>query len=71
MTTRVNKVSVLLVGVVAVACSDALTAKNYNNPDVIRVFQQPASIEQALGTGGRGCRADRAGHVAEIAIDPR
>ena len=56
MTTRVNKVSVLLVGVVAVACSDALTAKNYNNPDVIRVFQQPASIEQALGTGYQQCR---------------
>ena len=51
MTTRVNLVSVLLVGLVAGACSDALTAKNTNNPDVIRVFQQPASIEQTLGTG--------------------
>lgn len=64
MTTRVNKVSVLLVSVVAVACSDALTAKNYNNPDVIRVFQQPASIEQALGTGYQQCRNTERGSDA-------
>lgn len=49
-------VSVLLVGLVASACSDTLVAKNYNNPDVIRVFQQPASIEQTMGTGYQQCR---------------
>ena len=64
MTTRLSKVSVLLVGLVAVACSDALTAKNYNNPDVIRVFQQPASIEQALGTGYQQCRNTERGSDA-------
>jgi hypothetical protein len=56
MTTRVSSVSVLLIGFVAVACSDALTAKNFNNPDVGRVFQQPASIEQTLGSGYQVCR---------------
>jgi hypothetical protein len=49
-------VSVLLVGLVAGGCSDSLAAKNYNNPDVERVFQQPASIEQTLGTGYQQCR---------------
>jgi hypothetical protein len=49
-------VSVLLLAFVAGACEDALTAKNYNNPDVERVFQQPASIEQAMGTGYQQCR---------------
>ena len=56
MTTRVSSVSVLLIAFVAGACSDALTAKNYNNPDVIRVFQQPSSIEQTLGSGYQVCR---------------
>jgi hypothetical protein len=56
MTTRVKLVSVLLVAFVAGACEDSLSAKNYNNPDVIRVFQQPASIEQTLGTGYQQCR---------------
>lgn len=49
-------VAVSLVAFVAGACSDALTAKNYNNPDVERVFQQPASIEQTMGTGYQQCR---------------
>lgn len=49
-------VAVSLVALVAGACSDALTAKNYNNPDVERVFQQPASIEQTMGTGYQQCR---------------
>ena len=56
MTTRVKLVAVSLVTFVAGACSDALSAKNYNNPDVQRVFQQPASIEQTLGTGYQQCR---------------
>ena len=56
MTTRVSMVAVSLVALVAGACSDSLTAKNYNNPDVERVFQQPASIEQTLGTGYQQCR---------------
>ena len=74
MTTRVKMVSVLLVTFVAGACSDALTAKNYNNPDVIRVFQQPASIEQALGTGYQVCRntektADMTAQMATMALE--
>lgn len=56
MTTRVSMVAVLLLAFVAGACEDALTANNYNNPDVIRVFQQPASIEQTMGTGYQQCR---------------
>ena len=56
MTTRVKLVAVSLVVFAAGACDDALTAGNYNNPDVERVFQQPASIEQTLGTGYQQCR---------------
>jgi hypothetical protein len=56
MIKHARKVSVLLIAFVAGACSDSLTAKNYNNPDVERVFQQPASIEQTLGTGYQVCR---------------
>ena len=56
MTTRVKLVAVSLVVFAAGACDDALTAANYNNPDVERVFQQPASIEQTLGTGYQQCR---------------
>ena len=67
-------VSVLLVTFVAGACSDALTAKNYNNPDVERVFQQPASIEQALGTGYQQCRntekgADMTAQMATMSFE--
>jgi 2-methylisocitrate lyase-like PEP mutase family enzyme len=74
MTTRVSMVSVLLVTFVAGACSDALTAKNYNNPDVERVFQQPASIEQALGTGYQQCRntekgADMTAQMATMSFE--
>jgi len=55
MTTRV---SVLAVGLVVVlgACKDPLTAKNYNNPDVRRVFSSPAAIEQTIGSGFQQCR---------------
>jgi hypothetical protein len=56
MTTRLSMVSVLLTMFVVGACSDSLTAKNFNNPDVDRVFQQPASIEQTMGTGYQQCR---------------
>ena len=56
MTTRVSVVVAGLVVVVAGACKDPLTAKNFNNPDVIRVFQQPAAIEQTLGSGYQQCR---------------
>ena len=34
MTTRVKLVAVSLVVFAAGACDDALTAENYNNPDV-------------------------------------
>lgn len=40
----------------ATACSDSLTAENFNNPDVTRLFAQPAAIEQALGSGYQLCR---------------
>jgi hypothetical protein len=53
---------VLLAGLVVAGCEDALTSKNYNNPDVIRVFQQPASIEQTLGTGYQQCRNTEKGN---------
>lgn len=56
MKTRGNMVAVALVALSVSACEDALTAKNYNNPDVVRVFQQPASIEQTLATGYQQCR---------------
>jgi len=56
MTTRVSLVAVSLVAFAAWGCSDSLTAENFNNPDVERVFAQPASIEQALGTGYQQCR---------------
>jgi hypothetical protein len=62
MTTRVSMVSVLLAGIVVAGCEDALSAKNYNNPDVGRVFQQPASIEQTLGTGYQQCRNTAVGN---------
>ena len=69
-----RKVSVLLIGFVAVACSDALTAKNYNNPDVGRVFQQPSSIEQTLGSGYQVCRnrdkqADMHAQMATMSLE--
>jgi SusD/RagB-like outer membrane lipoprotein len=74
MTTRVSAVSILLVALVAGACEDALTAKNYNNPDVIRVFQQPASIEQTMGTGYQQCRnteklTDMTAQMATMALE--
>ena len=74
MTTRVNVVSVLLAAFVAGACSDALSAKNYNNPDVERVFAQPASIEQTLGTGYQQCRntektADMTAQMATMSLE--
>jgi hypothetical protein len=62
-------VAVSLVAIVAGACSDPLTAKNYNNPDVERVFQQPASIEQTLGTGYQQCRNAEKGGNSPNPID--
>ncbi len=55
MTTRVKLVAAGLVLVVG-ACREPLTAINPNNPDVERVFRQPASIEQTLATGYQQCR---------------
>ena len=74
MTTRLSSVSVLLIAFVAVACKDPLTAKNFNNPDVERVFQQPASIEQTLGTGYQVCRnvekgADMTAQMATMSLE--
>ncbi len=45
-----------LVAVVAAGCEDSLVAKNFNNPDVRRVFSSPAAIEQAIGAGYQQCR---------------
>lgn len=56
MTTRVSVLAVGLVAVVAGACQDPLTAKNFNNPDVGRVFSSPAAIEQTIGSGYQACR---------------
>jgi hypothetical protein len=74
MTTRLSSVSVLLIAFVAVACKDPLTAKNFNKPDVERVFQQPASIEQTLGTGYQVCRnvekgADMTAQMATMSLE--
>lgn len=69
MTTRVSMVAVSLVAIVTGACSDPLTSKNYNNPDVERVFQQPASIEQTLGTGYQQCRNAEKGGNSPNAVD--
>jgi hypothetical protein len=74
MTTRVKLVAVSLVVFAAGACDDALTAANYNNPDVERVFQQPASIEQTLGTGYQQCRnteknSDMTAQMATMALE--
>ena len=70
MTTRVSVVVAGLVVVVAGACKDPLTAKNFNNPDVIRVFQQPSAIEQTLGSGYQQCRNTEKGNnvTAELAV---
>lgn len=38
------------------ACADFLTAENFNNPDVLRVFAEPAAIEQAIGSSYQLCR---------------
>lgn len=40
----------------SVACADVLSATNFNNPDIERVFAEPADIEQALGTSYQLCR---------------
>ena len=74
MIKNARKVSVLLIAFVAGACSDALTAANYNNPDVERVFQQPASIEQTLGSGYQVCRnrdktADMHAQMATMSLE--
>ena len=40
----------------ATACRDPLRAENRNDPDIPRIFGQPAAIEQALGSGYQLCR---------------
>ncbi len=56
MTNRVRTVSALLLAFGTAACQNALDVRNQNNPDVQRIFSQPASIEQALGSGYQVCR---------------
>jgi len=47
----------LTAGAVALgACEDALVVDNKNNPDVDKVFELPATIEQTLGSGYQQCR---------------
>jgi hypothetical protein len=74
MTNRVSLVAVALVAFAAGACRDPLAADNFNNPDVIRVFQQPASIEQTLGSGYQQCRntekgADMTAQMATMSLE--
>ncbi|MGQ0639771.1 MAG: hypothetical protein ACT4P6_03225 [Gemmatimonadaceae bacterium] len=38
------------------ACDNALEVENKNNPDVDKVFELPATIEQTLGSGYQQCR---------------
>jgi hypothetical protein len=38
------------------ACDSALDVENQDNPDVERVFELPATIEQTLGSGYQQCR---------------
>jgi hypothetical protein len=38
------------------ACDNALEVDNKNNPDVDKVFELPATIEQTLGSGYQQCR---------------
>lgn len=63
-------VAIVLVAFAAGACQDLLTAENLNNPDVERVFQQPTSIEQTLGTGYQQCRntEKNAAMTAQMAV---
>ncbi len=48
--------SVPLAALTLAGCEDALVAENQNNPDVDRVFELPATIEQTLGSGYQQCR---------------
>jgi hypothetical protein len=43
-------------GLAIAACDSALEVENKNNPDVDRVFELPATIEQTLGSGYQQCR---------------
>lgn len=55
---RINRkvtASTLLLAATA-ACDNSLAVDNANNPDVARVFAQPATIEQTIGTGYQQCR---------------
>ncbi|MGQ0766722.1 MAG: hypothetical protein ACT4OZ_13790, partial [Gemmatimonadota bacterium] len=51
---KLTSASVALLALVA--CNEALTVENENNPDVDRVFAVPATIEQTVGTGYQQCR---------------
>ncbi len=57
MTTwvRVLAASACCVATVT-ACKDPLTADNLQNPDIVRVYSQPSSIEAAIGSGYQQCR---------------
>jgi hypothetical protein len=70
MTTRVRLVAAGLVAFVATGCEDPLTAKNFNDPDVERVFRQPSAIEQTLGSGYQQCRNTEKGNGlnAQLAV---
>ena len=37
------------------ACNEPLTAKNFNNPDIERIFSEPPVIEQAIASGFQQC----------------
>jgi hypothetical protein len=56
MTKLVRLVSVGAAVAALGACSEVLEVQNKNNPDVDRVFELPATIEQTLGSGYQQCR---------------
>lgn len=56
MHKLVRFASLAAAGVAMGACENALVVDNKNNPDVDKVFELPATIEQTLGSGYQQCR---------------
>jgi hypothetical protein len=55
-TRRLGILVALTSQLAAIGCRDPLRAENLNDPDIPRIFAQPAAIEQALGSGYQLCR---------------
>jgi len=57
MTMRVRTApAVMALLMTAAACEDPLTAKNFNQPDIERIFSDPAYLEPAIASGYQLCR---------------